>query len=71
MKKDITLSTSLIDKENNAIAVNIYGDDGEVERFIEAGPVGVGNHIAVALDELMEMNIPIGKKIRVQIEIEE
>lgn len=71
MKKELIISTVLVNTNMNSIAVNIFNKDGEIEQVIEPGPSGCGNHIAVAIDELLEREVPFGTKVKIIIEVEE
>lgn len=66
-RKEVVLETYMEDVDNNIIGVRITMDGSEVTDKVLGD---CGNHVAVALDVLTGMNLPIGTTFRVMIDFE-
>lgn len=66
MNRRICLETFNLDTNNNIIGVKIKDEQGNVKSIINDDR---GNHIASAIDTLLQTNVPIGTTIKIDIEL--
>ncbi|MBO5386815.1 MAG: hypothetical protein J6A59_01545 [Lachnospiraceae bacterium] len=66
-RKEVVLETYMEDTDNNIIGVKIIKDGNETTNKVLSD---CGNHVAVALDVLTGMNLPVGTTFRVMIDFE-
>lgn len=66
-RKEVVLETYLKDVDNNIIGIKVTKDGDDVTNKILSD---CGNHVAVALDVITGMNLPVGTSFRIIVDFE-